>query len=323
MPVPALEKTWSFLHTFVQQAGNARDCNRAGFFAIKEGLKSLPVPWTVVGSSDASTAGLDGVDRIVTASKWIAAPASSAHSWIVLREPVSGLEVMFNAATASAAYEAACVVSIAPAGFSGAVTTITVPTGGSVLADLNAGTAPVTLFGALVPSSLFPVALHFIQSTDGRTTHVIACVGGVATRWFMFSDLADPVAGFTVPRVYLASAPTQAGIGTTVTSANFYGWHGGGYFRCGLPALYMEAVVLQSDSAFNVENAFVGGYPIIPAIVGSRVGGRQGFLGRLPDTWVGMAGLVEGRTYPNDGTRQLVQFGTVVFPWDGTIPVLQ
>jgi hypothetical protein len=46
--------------------------------------------WTVVGSSDGATAGMDGVDRwgaVYDGTKLIRAAAGTAHSWMVLRSP--------------------------------------------------------------------------------------------------------------------------------------------------------------------------------------------------------------------------------------------
>jgi hypothetical protein len=46
--------------------------------------------WTVVGSSDGATAGMDGVDRwgaVYDGTKLIRAAAGNAHSWMVLRSP--------------------------------------------------------------------------------------------------------------------------------------------------------------------------------------------------------------------------------------------
>lgn len=55
--------------------------------------------WTVVGSSDGATAGMDGVDRwttTFTASKLVRAATGSAHSWIVLQNSTSGIQVCID-----------------------------------------------------------------------------------------------------------------------------------------------------------------------------------------------------------------------------------
>ena len=43
-------------------------------------------------------------------------------------------------------------------------------------------------------------------------------------------------------------------------------------------------------------------------------------LGSVYDLWYGSTAVGQGDTYPNDSTRQFVQFGHFIFPWNGTAP---
>jgi hypothetical protein len=46
--------------------------------------------------------------------------------------------------------------------------------------------------------------------------------------------------------------------------------------------------------------------------------------GRIVDTWIGSGSLAHGTAYPLNPapTRQFAQFGRVIVPWDGTIPLV-
>lgn len=55
--------------------------------------------WTCVGSSDGTTAALDGVDRwgsTYDPAKMVAASADTAHSWIILRNATLGYDVIID-----------------------------------------------------------------------------------------------------------------------------------------------------------------------------------------------------------------------------------
>jgi hypothetical protein len=48
--------------------------------------------------------------------------------------------------------------------------------------------------------------------------------------------------------------------------------------------------------------------------------GQRGRHGEIADLLFGPSSASHGDTYPDDGSRQLVQFGHLVFPWDGSTP---
>lgn len=81
--------------------------------------------WTCVGSSDHTTAALDGVNRWVSANL-IPAVTGTAHSWIVLHNSTLGLYWLIDYISGSAGYYL-CSMSISKSAFTGG-TTLTAPT---------------------------------------------------------------------------------------------------------------------------------------------------------------------------------------------------
>lgn len=104
------------------------------------GTRAANSVWTVVGSSDGATAGLDGVDRwttTFTASKIVRASQGSAHSWIVLRNVTSGLWVCIDMNNTNSGTLSITCSQSAPTGGS----TTTRPTmSGEWMAGLQRGT---------------------------------------------------------------------------------------------------------------------------------------------------------------------------------------
>jgi hypothetical protein len=44
--------------------------------------------------------------------------------------------------------------------------------------------------------------------------------------------------------------------------------------------------------------------------------------GELFDLWLARADIINGSTYPGDGSRAFLQVGDFVLPWDGSVPSL-
>src|SRR5512146_2064622 len=88
MALPTKTKTWQFkVNQATKYQGTFAATFQAVMFALKQSLITFALqPWTVVGSSDGATAGLDAVDRWSAANKLVQAADASAHSWIVLKQ---------------------------------------------------------------------------------------------------------------------------------------------------------------------------------------------------------------------------------------------
>lgn len=103
MPNSPAERTYYTDCDYALDNSSTTNIVKSIYWAFKASLKkeilnvnSAPVTaWTCEGSSDASTAGMDGVDRLGTSSfdatKWTKAAAGVAHTWIVLRNSTIGV----------------------------------------------------------------------------------------------------------------------------------------------------------------------------------------------------------------------------------------
>jgi len=61
-------------------------------------------------------------------------------------------------------------------------------------------------------------------------------------------------------------------------------------------------------------------WPIMPIGLLSTTGMHRGRKGALYDIWWGSTAAGSGNTYPEDGSNQFVQFGHLIFPWNGSTP---
>lgn len=115
--------------------------------------------WTVVGSSDGVTAGMDGVNRwhnggVFDASKFV--HSTSAHSWIVLRSPATlgDLWLTLNCGQNTAGNFDPILSSVAPTGSTTSSPTQTVPL--SITNDsVAAGTTVRRFYGMVAANGEF------------------------------------------------------------------------------------------------------------------------------------------------------------------------
>ena len=96
MALPSLEKTYEFLANQSFGGEDSINDHRKGLLAIKDALisGSFTAPWTVAGSSDATTGGMDAVDRwsLFTDLSWGETDVV-ARSWIVF-ETTGGRQLL-------------------------------------------------------------------------------------------------------------------------------------------------------------------------------------------------------------------------------------
>jgi hypothetical protein len=179
------------------------------------GVKGGTNAWTVRGSSDASTAGLDGTDRLTDYAKFVFA-TSGARSWIVLQQGNVGvapgyMQLLLDCSIASS-QGAAMLISISPAaGFTGGSTTVA-PTATDAV-SLNAGdvlptTIPTTKSGGVLR----------VMASDGQSTRAFLCNGGVVQALLWVEKARNPEAYWTNPYVGFVKAPTIANLVQTAAA---------------------------------------------------------------------------------------------------------
>lgn len=333
MGLPALQKTW-----------NISACNRIPYvslndtmanllFGVKEFLKSHG--YTVRGSSDGVTGGMDGVDRWDTASKAAirGASATTPMSWIVLRDQnprtlgADGVDILFAYQGASDDIARISISSTAEYAVAGTAThRPATPANTECVAAENASLISSATSGDRLWSCWV--------SSDARAFRVAVARGNiwVGMLWGV-EDLASSVispAQFD-PAVWAwGYSSANTGFATVVAG---HSTQRGGQARVVVSSIpYIVNVggtheSLENTSVnyanYNLELQGSQGVPMFPlgcATLNSV--GARGKLGDRFDWWTGRTavGTADGDTY---GSLEFIQLGHIVWPWDEiTTPVM-
>lgn len=176
-------------------------------------------------------------------------------------------------------------------------------------------------------SGAWSATLHVMMSTDGECTRMFFIMNrlGVlaATSLWLFEKPKNPVSG---GYPFIA---TMIGGGNTVDpfvsyfqlqDINYYshGNWGGQSVNYYLTSEGYGSGTLGEN--LTVADEDTGKWPLCPVqlSIASVVPVRGARKGDLADLWWGPTSVSRGDTYPEDGTKQLVQVGHLVFPWNGT-----
>lgn len=319
MPVPSLAKTWQFNvnQAFVALGSALADNRRILRLHIKDALVGMALlPWTVRYSCDSVTAGTagDAVDRWDSDADLVWANAGSAHSWIVLRQTGVGatFELLISLENSSASGNTLTLVVSPSAAFTGGTTTAR-PTATDEDVRLSSAT-----WGG-VASSDQNAKVHVMVSTDGQCSRVIVCTAGFAQTFWLFDKAQNPVTGWTAPSVAIALGASGS---TVLTYANLNTTASAGGRGVSNMTMFLSGEAANS-SLIGVLQAFVNdldsGHNMGPIGLLSATTSNRGRHGSLFDLWWGPQVVADGDTY---GTKTFVQFGDVIFPWDGSTPLL-
>jgi len=320
MALPTLTKAWQHnVNNAISALGSALADNRRLLRSIKNALVGFGNnPWTVRYSSSSVVAGTagDGVDRWSADSDLVWAAAASARSWIVLRQTgvATNYELLLSCEAASGTGTTLMAVISFSAGF----------TGGSTTARPTATDEQILLNGANWGGAASDQATRWsvMQSTDGQCTRMILCIAGVVTAYWLFEKPANPSTGWTNPSVsyMVAAAPT---IGALSAQTSVLGkmrnssTTGNVVITCEGNASFQ----IPTDTVYgNIANEITGEWNMVPLGFESYTVGVRGRHGTFQDMWMGSTSIPTGDVYPNDGppsSAQFVQFGNLIFPWNG------
>lgn len=163
--------------------------------------------------------------------------------------------------------------------------------------------------------------VHVMQSTDGACTRVAFYGAGDLLGAFLLDRVHRPVANWKAPiAMYIAfgeAQPLSYGTLQTTAEPRLRGY-GARPMRLFLTSESFGDPGAALGEKVSGPNGFDGDWPLAPIGVASLDSGQRGRHGELFDLWFSSVGAPELTTYPVDGSRQLVQFGHLVFPWDGT-----
>lgn len=335
MALPTLEKTWQFnVNQSIGTNSSAEaDCDDL-LLKIKNSLLGFgSSPWVVWGSCDGSGGGSgvgfgnnDYVDRWVDATDIVHAAAASNHSWTVLEQ--SGLSNAQICIDMSNSNVYAGTITFSPAGQFGA------PGSGGTGADGTATARPtagdsITLINNTNwggTSAGFYGKLYVMMSSDGQCTRIIQLRGNAAPMFWGIEKAKSPISAWTNPIFAWATGNTgsidypaynyfndvstypQTKIGSDTVNlfVTSEGWGSG-----------------MSGENITVPDDDTGEWVLCPMGLASTTTSHRGpRKGLVYDLWWGNVTLNTGDTYPNNTTRSLVQIVDMVFPWNGSIPLI-
>lgn len=341
---PVLERTWQFdvnniIGGETTQAGGSDDApeyRKNLILAVKNTMIGFASnPWTVAGSAsfDTGVGAMDAVDRWggIVDIRWVD-NRSAQRSWIVLENSVLGLQLVFDCYNSNNrdGYLADVFVTPVATPFTGGSATAR-PTSAAEIQVLNgdtAGVGGVWGSGQEAVASNTSYAMHAMHSADGVATRIVAFIGGTPCFWWLFDRVEEAMGVLTNPWV-VRMTQEDASISSSLTvQSNHLAPRAVGARNDGVAVNYYLAMPVSNtmNTNFHAEissaNPYDGRLPIPDVGVGSESGGWEGFHGQLYDLWWATETTgYNGRGYPGSTNAQ-IQFGELVFPWDGSVPVV-
>lgn len=311
MPALVARKTYQFSAT-------VGGTNTSGMLLnVKNALKAFG--WLVDGSSNASAAGMDGVDRW-TATGDIVTGTSGSHSWIVLRNPSTGVRICIE--TYGALFYNGRVV-MAYSAFTGGATNAR-PTAVGEVVNNNTSLLPNSLIGRTIKTRV-------IQSSDGKSTFIVGTgnqgTGSVEVFWYL-GELVDLEFTWARPNVCL--------VGTSGDKDDICGFTGSGRtcaigpngerweVHLGTEMFNPGAGIFPAHDFVDAVNGISGDWEAMEVFAGVleydgsnvwSVDPGCGKLGRIPDLWMGpRVTVATGDTWMN---KAFAQWDEMITPWDG------
>jgi len=193
---------------------------------------------------------------------------------------------------------------------------------------------------------------HAMSTSDQKQFRVVICCNGYAQGIWLFErlDTVDSPAIWTEPVVAAIGSPggyPHLTYGNNYDpfiagSAQYVQWREAGWLKNTLLRglintqqvdFYMTSEYITTNPLiiqWGAPNDITGKWPIFPIGVACSSTGRRGRQGMMTDLWMGAWavwnygsgnprwGILEGETYPDDGTRKFVQFGNMIMPWTGS-----
>lgn len=329
MALPTLDKVWVFPAVSTTGGGVSGPADhRELLHGIKTAFNAAASPWTVAGSSNSTVGAMDAVDRLAAAANWIWDAAGTAHSWIVLTS-VAGAQICIDCTPlASTVQGPFLTVAYSPGKAFAGGSNINRPVAADEIILLNG----VQWCGTDSTTGAFNFVYHVMRSNDGAADRVVIHNNKVPVGFWLLDNVAQqPVVGWATPRVCAvigglnlttpvttysklwALAPAKALVGATTCNVYFTsdGWGGQG-----------------AGQRLTVANDITSEWPMFSiAFASQTINGRGRLTGQSPthrgcwDLWFGSITPGEGDTYPAGGSNEFVQFGHLIFPWDGSVPV--
>lgn len=325
MTLPTLEKTWLLsVNNAVTASSTYTNDFKALFLDVKNTLLTLggASAWTVVGSSNSSVAGLDGVDRLTNYASIVNATGGSARSWIVLQQ--SALSSKFQVLFDFSVYDVYDVyVKVSPAaGFVGGSTTAA-PTASDSYTINDTG-----IFRWITHYDRYnPVMFNVWHSTDGTMTRIGLVHAGHVMGLLMFEKPRDVITQWTDPSICIMAQEYYA----ASNAHNCWYWYltNYSYFYGRISNRTANFTMVQHSSGDTTTsaqglqayqrgyNTIINEFEVFPLGLYCTTDAIRGRHGNLCDVWTTHATIPDCSTFPRDDSRQFVKWGPFVLPWNG------
>lgn len=327
MSLPVLTKTWQFdVNQPIGGTGTELGDSKDILLKLKNSIVGFgTLPWTVVNSSDSVSVAAS--DQWATVANIIFAAPGVAHSWIVLKQTgiAANFQMLLDCGVSSIANGNNLRIAFSPSvGFSGGTIT-NAPTAADQVWYNSATAADIQW--RYDASGVSTGHMHISQSTDGQCTRIVMCTGSKSPAAWIIDKPSPSVTGWTNPFVVFIKATS---ILSEALATFFNGGspdpmlsYGAGVYFDMLASCEGEPATSAFVRDQTVPNDFDSSWNMIPIGLYSRhVATTKGRNAHFFDLWAGSTIVTEGTAYPADASRQFVQFGHIIFPWDGSVPLI-
>lgn len=340
---PVLERTWQFVNNVIltgatTQAGGADDgpeWRKNMLLHIKDtfiGFATLP--WTVAGSAsfDTGVGAMDAVDRWggIIDLRWVDSTGAN-RSWIVLENAALGIQFLIDCVTFNNGDGSTFDGLIAPTSdpfVGGSINARPTSPSETLILDRTITTARGG-WGTGTDNNVAKVMVFHIQhSEDGKGTRVVMLLDGLPIGFWLFDEMVRTIGtpnNLWVARVEGAdTADTAPAMDFTAlhSNARTFALRDDGVrieYYLAMPSNNQDSATLATQ--ITTQSPYDGRITTLPVGCASEDGGWVGFFGELADMYFETVPGFTGRGYPAS-TREWVQFGILVLPWDGSVPVV-
>lgn len=344
MSAPTLAGTWyTRANMLFADVTTAANINKSYFFMLKDVLKGnasggtegpLSRPgstfWTVEGSSDGSTAGMDGVDRwtnTFNASLLVQAASGAAHSWIVLKSP-NGLGPLYMCIDLNSATTTTAGVVFSLNAFTGGSTTNR-PTTTNAFAAGTSADPILTTNAALVSDNTLASTYrgHFSTDANGAFNFMMSRDGtGICSNFMAVFVAADRNASDNTYIQHCIFHALNSGVGAPSIDAvgSTSSWVGNRSQSGGTPNTTggLSRWTFGGSAFPGVATVDQGGtdFRALPLYIHSLTTSNMSWRGRVPDIWA-VGNITIGSSYPNAVSPTQHVIGTALIPMS-VVPIL-
>lgn len=279
-----------------------------------EGARPSSCYWTLEGSSDSLTAGIDATDRLhfagsFTNADWVRAGAGSAHSWFVIKSPTALLDgpwyLCFDYVGPS--NDQQCTLAFSKNVFSGGSTTDRPTSTGECVATYVQFCSTTQAAGKLHLNIDANGNFRWLRSRNGvgyfdtyiSVEGLVEYHTGDPARTFCLHHFVDSTRGV----MNVSPSFNFLGMSLNGTTALVSG-------NIGIADIWFYPVgsTLSSYTTTNTIDSTVDALPCVYVYENTTT--RKGIRGRFPDMWECGAPVATGSVFPSVGNIERVLLGS-------------